>query len=176
MRTPVEVQIWRLSVLFLAGIAINILFQVYTAFRGVFRPRRFGRHFLDVVFSLAILGAAATIIFLVNWGELRLYVAISLILGFWFSSWLVGELIYAISYRSFNLARRGGRWTRTKVITPSSRFIARTGSKAKDWLLPPEPPEEGSSDGGAQDDTPHGNGPDNEPQDQEPHDGPPRIT
>ncbi|HHW25974.1 MAG TPA: hypothetical protein GXX23_01390 [Firmicutes bacterium] len=145
MRTPVEVQIWRLAVLFLAGIAVSILFQVYTAFRGVFRPRRFSLHFLDILFSLAILGAAAAVIFLVNWGELRLYVPISLLLGFWFSNCLVGELVYALAYRSFTLAKKGGRWTKTKVIVPSRRFISHASSKAKNWLFPPiadedEPP------------------------------------
>jgi hypothetical protein len=142
MHASVEVQIWRLSVLFLAGTVINILFQTYTAFRGVFRPRRLGRHFLDVIFSLVILGSSGAVIFLVNWGELRLYVAISLLLGFWFSNYLVGELVYAIAYRGFNLGKRGGRWTKTKVIAPSRRFISRTGAKARSWLFPPRPPDE----------------------------------
>ena len=193
MRTPVEVQIWSLSVLFLAGTAVNVLFQTYTAFRGVFRPRRFGRHFLDIIFSLAVLGTAAAVIFLVNWGELRLYVAISLLLGFWFSNYLVGELVYAIAYRGFKLGKKGGRWTKTRVIAPSGRFIVRTGSKAKSWLFPPTPPDEDVNDSKPPDDEngdgnpPNGEevgpncpGPrddeprDDRPPDDKPHDGGPQ--
>jgi hypothetical protein len=175
MGMPVEVQIWRLSVLFLAGIAVNILFQAYTAFRGVFRPKRFGRHFLDIIFSLAILGAATAVVFLVNWGELRFYVALSIILGFWFSNYLVGELVYSIAYRGFNLGKKGGRWTKSKVIVPSGRFITQTGTKARNWLFPPIPPEEGPEDGRTTDDT-HNKGPDDEPQDSDPLDGGPHRT
>lgn len=170
MTVPVEVQIWRLSVLFLAGVAVNMLFQVYTAFRGVFRPKRVGRHLLDIAFSIAILGAATAVVLLVNWGELRSYVAISLLLGFWFSGYLVGELVYAIAYRGFNLGKKGGRWTRTKVIVPSGRFIVKTGSKAKNLLFPLGPPGDELDDEETSDAPPDSGPDDNDEDTNGPHD------
>lgn len=140
MRTPVEVQIWRLSVLFLAGMSVSVLFRVYTAFRGAIEPKRLSRHVMDMFFAASVLGACAYVVFRVNWGELRLYVAISLALGFGLSDYLVGELTYAAAYRSFSLAKTGSKWASRKILRPSRLFLAKSVSRAKSWLFPPLPP------------------------------------
>ena len=81
MRTPVDVQVWRLSVLFLVGAVSDTLFQSYRAFRAIFRPKSFGYHLLDALVALILLTGLGVVVFIVNWGELRIYIPISMAFG-----------------------------------------------------------------------------------------------
>ena len=136
MRIPVQIQTWRMSVLFLAGIVTNVLFQAYTAFRRVFAPGKLGRHVMDALFSLAVFSFAGAVMFMVNWGELRFYVPFSLGFGFLTSNFLVGNACYVLGYRCFRLIRKGAGWTKRSLVHPIVKFLAMLACKTKDLLLP----------------------------------------
>jgi spore cortex biosynthesis protein YabQ len=145
MHVPVEIQVWRLSVLFLLGVGADLLFQGYRAFRSVFRPRKLGYHLLDILVGLATMAAIGYVVFMVNWGEVRLYVAVSVACGFLASNVLVGDLTYSGSRSTFLRFRRSLTWAWTRVVEPPRKALR----QAVDWLsrtmaaLPDaRPPEE----------------------------------
>lgn len=158
MHVPVDIQVWRLSVLALVGVGADLLFQFYRAFRSVFRPKKFGYHLLDVLVALATVGAIAFVTFLVNRGEMRMYVPASLAVGFLVSNMLVGSVAYRASRGLFLQVRRGMHWTRRHTVDPARKAL-RSG---KEWLRqamaridaveepggppPPEEPPSGPSD------------------------------
>lgn len=140
MRVPVEIQVWRLSVLFLAGAALDLLFQSYRAFRSVFRTGKIGRHLLDAVVALVTLAAIGAVVFLVNWGEVRLYVPVSLAGGFAATSFFAGDATYRASRYLFLGVRKSLRWMRRTVTGPLRAAV----SRAVEWLSrtlspPPDP-------------------------------------
>ncbi len=116
-----------------------MVFQVYTAFRGVFRPGRLCRHLMDALFALVMLSAVSVAMFIVNWGELRLYVPLSLASGFLISNFLMGDITYGAAYRYFRLVKKGAGWAKRNVVVPSGRFLADAGAKAKRWIVPEMP-------------------------------------
>lgn len=124
MHTPVEVQMWRLSVLFLLGTVTNVLFHIYTAWRGTFNPRKIGRHLGDAAAAMGFLVTFATVLFIINHGEIRAYVPISICMGFFTSHVMVGEQVYTFSYKVFS-------WLRKTMGNIYSKISP-----------PPEPPEE----------------------------------
>lgn len=136
MHTPVQLQTWRMSVLFLAGIVTNVVFQAYTAFRRVFVPRKLSRHLMDTLFSLAVFTFATIVVFIVNWGELRLYVPFCLGFGFITSNFLVGGACYALAYRYFRLTQKCALWTKKSLVGPVAKFFSKVGTGAKRLLLP----------------------------------------
>lgn len=88
--------------LFLLGIFCNVLFQAYTALRAAVSPGRLMAHALDGLVSVFVLAVIACVVFIVNYGELRLYILISLAMGFILSNALVGNLIYSIAFYCVN--------------------------------------------------------------------------
>lgn len=155
----------------MAGTATNVIFQAYTAFRGVFQPRKLCRHLMDAFFTLAMLSAVSGTVFIVNWGELRLYVPLSLALGFLISGFLIGDVAYGAAYRCFRSIKIGAGWVKRNIVVPSERLLANVGAQAKKWMSPNiNPPE-------AQDETPPDHFEDLPPDDTEPTDGltPPKV-
>ncbi len=147
MHVPVEMQVWRLAVLALVGIGVDLVFHAYRAYRSVFRPRRFRYHLLDALVALITLAAAGTVVFLVNWGEVRLYVPISLACGFFVGNVLVGDLVYRFSRLAFQRLKRSLRWARLNLVEPPKRKAKQAAQWVKAKLtLPPEPPEEPPSE------------------------------
>jgi hypothetical protein len=141
MRTPVEVQIWRLSVLFVVGAATDLLFQSLRAFRAVFRPKRLGRHLLDAVVALVLLTGLGATVFIVNWGELRMYVPLSLLAGVFTTHALVGGVVYRKTFRLFSGTKRGLAWGQRRIVQPTREVVQRTALRLKSTLFPPVPPD-----------------------------------
>lgn len=140
MHIPVDVQIWRLSVFFLAGAASDILFQSYRAFRAVFQPKRFGYHLLDALVSLIFLSSLGALALVVNWGELRAYVPLTMLLGAFITDRLVGGVLYRRSRRVYAGTKRGFDWSRRNVVVPAKRATGRAAKWVRATLFPPLPP------------------------------------
>ena len=151
---PVEVQIWRLSVLFLVGAVSDLLFQSYRAFRAVFRPKRLGYHLLDALAAVVFLAGLGTTVLIINWGELRMYVPVTIFLGALLTHALVGGAAYGGAHRVFVRIRRGLDWSRRRIITPTVTKARRTAAWVKATLFPPLPPgdAEPGEDGDEEDD------------------------
>ncbi len=147
MRTPVEVQLWRVAVLFFSGILYNILFQAYTALRAVASPGKIARHVLDALMAGVLLLALGCIIFIVNYGEMRLYILVSLSAGFIMTNALVGDLVYSIFLSCFATSRRLLRKVNNAVILAVKFTRGKFLVPLKNGLFPPTPPGNGSNNG-----------------------------
>lgn len=138
MNVPVEVQLWRVALLFLAGALTDIILSAYTAFRAVFRPRKLLRDILDAVLALLSISVLSASLVLANWGEFRLYVAVSILCGFTTTHYLAADIIYRCFLKTFRQTKLRLAWIKTHIITPASnlfakfrqamRFILRAGS------------------------------------------------
>ncbi len=65
----------------LTGIALSFLFDCYRLMRGTLKPRGFITSLTDLVFWLLSTLVVFAVLLRNNWGEMRLYVFVSLILG-----------------------------------------------------------------------------------------------
>ena len=145
MHVPVEVQVWRLSVLFLTGVGAHVLFEAYRALRSVVRLSKAGAHALDVLIALGTVSAIGWATYLVNRGEVRLYIPISLTCGFLASKALIGSTLYRNARAAFLKLRGAMRWTARHVIEPPRRALQRAVerlAKALENDRGPEPPDD----------------------------------
>jgi spore cortex biosynthesis protein YabQ len=115
MHPPVDVQLWRLAVLFLMGIFCNILFHTYTAVRAAISPAKLTGHILDALVAVLVLISIAATVFVVNYGEIRLYIGIAIAMGFVVSNALVGDIVYNIVFRCAKSV--------IKIIARTKRFL-----------------------------------------------------
>ena len=141
MHVPVEIQIWRLSVLALVGIGSALLFQLYRAFRSVFRPKRVGYHLLDALVALSTFAVIGAVVFVTNWGEIRLYVPLSLAAGFLVANALTGDAAYRGSRATFLQLKKSFRWVKRTVFDPPKRAIRQVTARIGRILFPPLPPQ-----------------------------------
>lgn len=145
MHTSVELQIWQWSVLFLLGIFCNIFFHVYTALRAVIAPTKIVGHVLDALTAVLVLIVVAYVVFIVNYGELRLYILISLALGFLLSNALVGNLIYRIALFCFTTLKNIFDDIKHVVLTGCRKIHQKLFLPLAKWIHPPTPPENGNN-------------------------------
>lgn len=133
-----------MAVLALLGIGTDLVFHAYRAYRSVFTPKRLKYHLLDALVALATLGAVGAAVYLVNWGEIRLYVPLSLAGGFLAGNVLVGDIVYRASRGAFLRLQKSLKWARRKLIDPPKRAAKQAYAWAKARLSPP--PESPSED------------------------------
>lgn len=145
MHTSVELQIWQWAVLFLLGIFCNIIFHVYTALRAVITPTKLAGHILDALIAVVVLIIVAYVVFIVNYGELRLYILISLSLGFLLCNTLVGKLIYGIALLCFTAVKNIFDGIKQVVVTGCRKINQKIFVPLAKWLSPPTPPANGNN-------------------------------
>jgi hypothetical protein len=124
----------------LVGAVSDTLFQSYRAFRAIFRPKSFGYHLLDALVALILLTGLGVVVFIVNWGELRIYIPISMAFGALSTHGLVGNIVYRRSLRIFAGTKRGLDWSHRKVVVPTKEAVGRSAKWVKATLFPPIPP------------------------------------
>jgi hypothetical protein len=158
MHVPVEIQVWRVAVLALLGIGTDLLFHVYRAYRSVFHHRRLGHHLLDALVALATLGAVGAVVFIVNWGEVRLYVPISLAGGFLAGNLLAGDFAYRTARRAFLRTKQSMLWAKSHLVEPPKRAAKQAFSWSKEalkgWASRLEPPDDAPPEDTPPEDTP----------------------
>lgn len=79
MEASSQVQLFLIIVL--AGTFLGVFFDGYRVLRGVFRPRIFLTHLLDLLYWLLATLFVFGLLLLINWGEVRFYVFIALAAG-----------------------------------------------------------------------------------------------
>jgi hypothetical protein len=140
MRTPVEVQIWRMSVLVLLGIAADAIFQFYTAFRSVFNPRKIANHVLEFFMGLLIIAGFAAGVFITSWGEIRSYIPITIGIGYLLGEFFVGKMVYYASRDFFLVISKALRFLRVKVLNPVRVGLKKATRFMRQDIIPPSPP------------------------------------
>lgn len=122
-----------------------MLFRVYTAFRGAFRPGKLTRNILDALAALGVIALTGYVMLAANWGELRLYVPVAMATGFLTCSVLVGDLVYHGAFRLFSRTRRDLMWVNQRTLLPARSRISALVTRIKQSLIPPpEPPQDGA--------------------------------
>lgn len=142
---PLSTQLYSFGIVMLAGVSLGALFDLFRVVRGLLRPGLFGTPFLDLLFWVVCTPVIVIYLLLANWGELRGYVAIALVLGFAFYKLFLGETVLALLLWLV----RGIRGALSLIISfffwllaVPARLVARLGyhlSRAKlpGWRLKP---------------------------------------
>jgi spore cortex biosynthesis protein YabQ len=79
--TVLDQQVFACVALALAGVAVGLWFDLLRAWRTVFRPAYWLAAVGDLLFWVVVAGTVGSALFLGNWGEMRLYVLVSLLAG-----------------------------------------------------------------------------------------------
>lgn len=131
MSETVGLHLWRFSCLFVLGAGLEVAFEMYTAFRAVFRLPRPLRSFCDVLFSLlALLGLAAGL-FVVNGGELRVYVVAGVGMGFGSCRSGVGPILSRLFLGLFRTGSAVMSGVYRNTALPVAKVVASLGASIR---------------------------------------------
>ncbi|HHY14556.1 MAG TPA: spore cortex biosynthesis protein YabQ [Firmicutes bacterium] len=89
-------QLYAFGIVMLAGISLGVLFDFFRVIRGLLRPGFFATPLLDLLFWVICTPVLILYLLLANWGELRGYVAIALVLGFAFYKLFLGGIVLTL--------------------------------------------------------------------------------
>lgn len=78
---PLQAQLMSFLITVLAGMAAGLLYDLYILLRKTIRPKRWVTDLGDLLFWLLAIGTVYGILLVFNWGEVRLYVFIGLVVG-----------------------------------------------------------------------------------------------
>lgn len=81
---------------FLAGLTIGLVVDVYRVIRGILRPGLVSTAILDLMFWALLTPILVIYLLLANWGQLRGYVIMGLILGFAFYRLTMSRAVVAL--------------------------------------------------------------------------------
>lgn len=90
------VQLYSFGIVMLAGISLGVMFDCFRVIRGLLRPGLLSTLLLDLLFWAICTPVLVLYLLLANWGELRGYVIIGLILGFFFYKLFLGQTVLAL--------------------------------------------------------------------------------
>ncbi|HHU62048.1 MAG: spore cortex biosynthesis protein YabQ [Bacillota bacterium] len=90
---PLGTQLYAFGIVLIAGISLGILFDLFRVLRGILRPGFLSTPLLDLLFWALFTPILLLYLLLANWGELRGYVFIALILGFFFYRLLFSTMV-----------------------------------------------------------------------------------
>lgn len=93
---PLGTQLYAFGIVLLAGITLGIFFDLFRVLRGLLRPGLLSTPLLDLLFWALVTPVLVIYLILANWGELRGYVIIGLILGLFFYRLLLSGLVISI--------------------------------------------------------------------------------
>jgi spore cortex biosynthesis protein YabQ len=86
-------QLYSFGIVLLAGITLGLFFDLFRVIRGILRPGLLSTPILDLLFWALITPIIVLYLILANWGELRGYVLIGLLLGLFFYRLLLTDMI-----------------------------------------------------------------------------------
>lgn len=109
---PLELQFYSFFMVYLTGAGLGLLFDLLRVLRARFQPTPLIGAVADLSFWVAATAAVSAGLFHGNWGDLRFYVLVSLLLGVGSYYWLASPVILSL----FNLLLDVLTWlTRTLV-------------------------------------------------------------
>jgi spore cortex biosynthesis protein YabQ len=89
-------QLYAFGIVLLAGITLGLFFDLFRVIRGLLRPGVISTPILDLLFWALITPVLVLYLILANWGELRGYVIIGLLLGLFFYRLLLSGLVISL--------------------------------------------------------------------------------
>lgn len=89
-------QLYAFGIVLLAGITLGLFFDLFRVIRGLIRPGLISTPILDLLFWALITPILVLYLILANWGELRGYVIIGLLLGLFFYRLLLSDMIISL--------------------------------------------------------------------------------
>ena len=89
-------QLYAFGIVLLAGITLGLFFDLFRVIRGLLRPGVVSTPILDLLFWALITPILVLYLILANWGELRGYVIIGLLLGLSFYRLLLSGMVISL--------------------------------------------------------------------------------
>lgn len=89
-------QLYAFGIILLAGLTIGLVVDVYRVIRGILRPGLVSTTILDLMFWALLTPILVIYLLLANWGQLRGYVIMGLILGFAFYRLTMSRAVVAL--------------------------------------------------------------------------------
>ena len=89
-------QLYAFGIILLAGLSMGMMVDVYRVLRGILRPGLVSTAILDLIFWALLTPILIIYLLLANWGELRAYVVIGLVLGFAFYRLTMSRAVVAL--------------------------------------------------------------------------------
>ncbi|NLM43379.1 MAG: hypothetical protein GX201_05100 [Clostridiales bacterium] len=132
-----QFQIFVFSITVYGGIIIGLIYDIYRAVKGVNRSKRLITSLWDILFLLATLLIAVWAIFSSNYGDLRIYVFIGFMVGFFLYEKIISKIavaFFSYLFQSLNAAAKRG----SRLIVIPIRFlwffIFRPFGIIKEWI------------------------------------------
>jgi len=116
---PLELQLYSFFMVSLSGAAFGLLFDVLRALRRHFRPNPWIGALADLSFWAVATAAVSAGLFHGNWGELRFYVLVSLLLGLGSYLWLASPVVLGL----LSLLLRAMQWLVRGLINLVLRLV-----------------------------------------------------
>ncbi|NLM53827.1 MAG: spore cortex biosynthesis protein YabQ [Firmicutes bacterium] len=89
-------QLYAFGIILLAGLSVGFLVDFYRVLRGILRPGLVSTAILDLMFWALLTPVLVSYLLLANWGQLRGYVVIAIILGFAFYRLTMSRAVVAL--------------------------------------------------------------------------------
>jgi len=140
MSETAGLHLWRFCALFVLGTTLEVIFEIYTAFRAAFPLPKTIRTTADVLIASLSLSGLAFSLFFINGGELRLYVVVGLGLGFSITRYAVGKLLSRAFRGMFVPMARSITWVHQRTrsfLRSASNSIRALVKKLTSRLVPP---------------------------------------
>lgn len=119
---PIIVQVSAFIVMFVAGVTLGFMFDLYRLVRAAVHPRGVLDGLFDFLFWCITAPVMIGFIFYGNWGDLRVYVFVAITLGAMFYFGALGRPVRGIVRKTMRLmglaVRMVGRGTRKGLIAP----------------------------------------------------------
>lgn len=132
-----QFQIFVFSITVYGGIIIGLVYDIYRAVKGVNKSKGLITSLWDILFLLTTLLIAVWAIFSSNYGDLRIYVFIGFIVGFFIYEKIISRIAVAFfSYLFQSLSAAAKRGSRLVVIPIRFLwfFIVRPFGIIKKWI------------------------------------------
>lgn len=103
---PLGTQLYAFGIVLLAGVNLGLFFDLFRVIRGILRPGWLATPLLDLLFWALVTPVIILYLILANWGQLRGYVVVGLILGFSFYRLFLSSLVISILLWLVEVVRR----------------------------------------------------------------------
>ena len=109
------------------GLILGIIFDFFRVIRSTLHLKMIATHILDALYWIISIGIAFGLLILINWGELRFYIFLGIILGAGVYYKLISRYMMYIFFRAIHVSRvcivyvnKTIRWL---IINPIAYFI-----------------------------------------------------
>ncbi len=118
----VQYQIFMFSITLYGGFLIGVLYEIYRIVRGTKRKKGLITSIWDILFLIVSFFIVIHIIFSSNFGDLRAYVFIGFIVGFFLYEKIIGRIFRSLLIKIFSFLRLVFKKI-IKFITAPLRFL-----------------------------------------------------